>query len=49
MLTPVYCYNFTCVSLSRFLYLQLPSRALLVDVGTFDSDVDPNLVRFEHS
>jgi hypothetical protein len=45
----MYCYKFTCVSLSSFMYLRLPSRALLVDVGTFTSDVDPNLVRFEHS
>jgi hypothetical protein len=48
MRTP-YCHNFTCVSLSSFLYLHLSSRALLVDVGTFDSDVDPNLVWCEHS
>jgi hypothetical protein len=41
MRTPMY--------LSSFLYLRLNSRTLLVDVGTFDSDVDPNLVRFEHS
>jgi hypothetical protein len=31
------------------MYLRLPSRALIVDVGTFASDVDPNLVRSEHS
>jgi hypothetical protein len=49
MRTPVYCYEFTCVSLSSSMLLGLPSRALLVHVGTFASDVDPNLVRFEHS
>jgi hypothetical protein len=31
------------------MYLRLPSRDLLVDVGTFASDVDPNLVQFEQS
>jgi hypothetical protein len=49
MRTPMYCYKFTCVSLSSVMYLRLPSRSLLVHVGTFTSDVDPNLVRFEHS
>jgi hypothetical protein len=49
MRTAMYCYKFTCVSLSSFLYLRLPSQALLVDVDTFASDVDPSLVRFEHS
>jgi hypothetical protein len=47
--TPMCYYKFTCVSLSSFMYLRLHSRDLLVDVGTFASDVDPNLVRFEHS
>jgi hypothetical protein len=31
MRTPMYCYKLTCVSLSSFMYLQLPSQALLVD------------------
>jgi cbb3-type cytochrome oxidase subunit 1 len=32
MRTPMYCYKLTCVSLWSFMYLQIPSRALLVEM-----------------